>query len=109
MNALMRAIRFTCAFAWAVLGAGRMSARAADVVDLSGTWRLAPVANLSDACAVEVPGDVHTALLAAGRISDPYWGCNETNVQWVAQADWVFARAFDVSPAFAARKRVLPE
>ena len=97
------------AFAWAVLGVGGMLAHAADVVDLSGTWRLAPVTNLSDACAVEVPGDVHTALFAAGRIPDPYWGCNETNVQWVAQTDWVFARAFDVSSAFAARKRVVLE
>ena len=97
------------AFAWAVWGIGGTFAHAADIVDLAGTWRLAPVTNLSDACAVEVPGDVHTALFAAGRIPDPYWGCNETNVQWVAQADWVFARAFDVSPAFAARKRVVLE
>lgn len=97
------------AFAWAVWGIGGTFAHAADIVDLAGTWRLAPVTNLSDACAVEVPSDVHTALFAAGRIPDPYWGCNETNVQWVAQADWVFARAFDVSPAFAARKRVVLE
>ena len=82
---------------------------AADVVDLAGMWRLSPFTNAAQTCAVEVPGDVHTALLAAGRIPDPYWGCNETNVQWVAQADWVFARAFDVSPAFAARKRVVLE
>ena len=82
---------------------------AADVVDLAGTWRLSPFTNAAQTCAVQVPGDVHTALLAAGRIPDPYWGCNETNVQWVAQADWVFARAFDVSPAFVARKRVVLE
>lgn len=109
MNALMRAIRFACAFAWAVLGAGRMSARAADVVDLSGTWRLSPFTNAAQTCAVQVPGDVHTALLAAGAIPDPYWGCNETNVQWVAKADWVFSRTFDVTPGFAAKRRVVLE
>ncbi len=109
MNALMRAIRFACAFAWAVLGAGRMSARAADVVDLSGTWRLSPFTNAAQTCAVQVPGDVHTALLAAGAIPDPYWGCNETNVQWVAKTDWVFSRTFDVTPGFAAKRRVVLE
>ena len=82
---------------------------AVDVVDLSGTWRLSPLTNAAQTCAVRVPGDVHTALLDAGRIPDPYWGCNETNVQWVGQTDWVFARAFDVAPDFLAKRRIVLE
>ena len=82
---------------------------AVDVVDLAGTWRLSPFTNAAQTCAVQVPGDVHTALLAAGAIPDPYWGCNETNVQWVAKADWVFSRTFDVTPGFAAKRRVVLE
>ena len=82
---------------------------AVDVVDLAGTWRLSPFTNAAQTCAVQVPGDVHTALLDAGRIPDPYWGCNETNVQWVGQTDWVFARAFDVAPDFLAKRRIVLE
>ena len=82
---------------------------AVDVVDLAGTWRLSPFTNAAQTCAVQVPGDVHTALLAAGAIPDPYWGCNETNVQWVAKTDWVFSRTFDVTPGFAAKRRVVLE
>ena len=86
-----------------------VSFAAVDVVDLSGTWRLSQLTNAAQTCAVRVPGDVHTALLDAGQIPDPYWGCNETNVQWVGQADWVFARAFDVAPDFLAKRRIVLE
>ena len=64
----------------ALLALCAANAFASDVVDLSGTWRLSLATNAAETCAVEVPGDVHTALFAAGRIPDPYRGCNETNV-----------------------------
>ena len=95
--------------AGALLALCAANAFAADVVDLSGTWRLSLATNAAETCAVEVPGDVHTALFAAGRIPDPYRGCNETNVQWVAKEDWAFARSFDVAPEFLAKKRVVLE
>ena len=83
---------------------------AADIVNLEGEWSLRPVSGCDvPACAVTVPGDVHTALLKAKLMSDPYWGCNETNVQWIARADWEFSRSFEVSAAFAARKRIVLE
>ncbi len=97
-----------CAF-FASVCAFSVSVWAADVLDLSGKWRVTSSTNATLACDALVPGDVHTALLAAGKIPDPYWGCNETNVQWVAQEDWVFTRTFDVSPAFAAKKRIVLE
>ena len=37
---------------------------------------------------MRVPGDVHSALLAAGVIPDPYHGRNEYAVRWVADRDW---------------------
>ena len=93
----------------ALLALCAANAFASDVVDLSGTWRLSLATNAAETCAVEVPGDVHTALFAAGRIPDPYWGCNETNVQWAAKEDWAFARSFDVAPELLAKKRVVLE
>ena len=35
-----------------------------------------------------VPGGVHDALLAAGRIVDPYFDRNEGAVRWVEERDW---------------------
>ncbi|MEV5844638.1 glycoside hydrolase family 2 protein [Streptomyces sp. NPDC051985] len=37
-----------------------------------------------------VPGCVHTDLLAAGVIPDPFLGRNETGVAWVGRRDWTY-------------------
>lgn len=82
----------------------------AETVDLAGEWRLEPVGESSvPPCAATVPGDVYSALYAAKQIPDPYWGCNETNVQWVAKMDWVFSRSFDIDEDFLAKKRIVLE
>ena len=44
----------------------------------------------SDWLPAAVPGGVHEALLAAGRIADPYFDRNEDTVRWVEQRDWWF-------------------
>jgi beta-mannosidase len=62
--------------------------------DLSGTWSLTDLDG-EHALTMTVPGDVHSALLAAGIIPDPYIGRNERDVQWVAERDWVLERTFE--------------
>ncbi|MFE0450600.1 glycoside hydrolase family 2 protein [Streptomyces sp. NPDC058914] len=37
-----------------------------------------------------VPGCVHTDLLAAGVIPDPFLGRNETDVAWVGRREWTY-------------------
>lgn len=37
-----------------------------------------------------VPGCVHTDLLAAGAIPDPFLGRNETELAWVGRRDWTY-------------------
>ena len=37
-----------------------------------------------------VPGCVHTDLMAAGLIPDPFLGTNETEVAWVGQREWTY-------------------
>ncbi|MFD8302119.1 glycoside hydrolase family 2 protein [Streptomyces sp. NPDC059690] len=37
-----------------------------------------------------VPGCVHTDLLAAGVIPDPFLGVNETEAAWVARREWTY-------------------
>lgn len=61
-------------------------------IDLSGEWRLASADGQHDA-PITLPGDVHSALKAAGIIPDPYFGRNEEAVQWVAERDWMIERS----------------
>jgi beta-mannosidase len=42
-----------------------------------------------------VPGCVHTDLLAAGLIPDPYLDENEHDVAWIGHTDWVYETTFE--------------
>jgi beta-mannosidase len=53
-----------------------------------------------------VPGSVHTDLLAAGMIPDPFVADNELQVQWVAERDWQYKLAFPLSPDLLAEQRI---
>ncbi|GII31876.1 glycoside hydrolase family 2 protein [Planotetraspora mira] len=46
-----------------------------------------------------VPGSVHTDLLAAGLIDDPYLDDNESGLAWIGRARWRYATEFTMSPA----------
>lgn len=48
-----------------------------------------------------VPGCVHTDLLTAGLIPDPYLDTNEADLQWIGRTAWRYTRAFDAQPAAA--------
>jgi beta-mannosidase len=45
-----------------------------------------------------VPGCIHTDLLAAGLIPDPFDGDNESTVQWIGRSDWQYALDFEWRP-----------
>jgi beta-mannosidase len=53
-----------------------------------------------------VPGCVHTDLLAAGLIEDPYDDRNEADVQWIGRCDWRYETTFEVSEALLDHDRV---
>jgi beta-mannosidase len=74
-------------------------------IDLAGTWQLKQVGT-TDLIDAPVPGDVHSALLAAGKIPDPYFGRNELDVQWVGRTNWTYSREFEVPAEFLAEKHV---
>ncbi len=46
-----------------------------------------------------VPGGVHEALLAAGRIADPYFDRNEGAVRWVEERDWWYRATVPATPS----------
>jgi beta-mannosidase len=78
-------------------------------VDLNGAWRFKAVASktmlLTDRADVQewmaasVPGTVHTDLMAAGRIPDPFVRMNELDVQWIDSQRWLYRREFEVESA----------
>ncbi|HEV7898628.1 MAG TPA: glycoside hydrolase family 2 protein [Planosporangium sp.] len=45
-----------------------------------------------------VPGCVHTDLMAAGVIADPYVDDNEKRSAWVGRTDWLYETTFEYSP-----------
>lgn len=69
------------------------------------TWRLRPLTGpVPDAVVgrefpAPVPGDVHTALRAAGAIPDPVIDDNERLVSWIGRTDWEYTT--DVPPVDA--------
>ncbi len=64
------------------------------MIDLAGTWFLRSTTG-GHAADYAVPGDVHSALIAAGIIEHPYVGCHEYDARWVAELDWEASRSFD--------------
>lgn len=75
-------------------------------LDLNGRWAVS-MAGSTDSIPAVVPGCIHTDLLAAKRIPDPYFRANENDMQWIGEKDWVYSRTFDVPAELLERDRVL--
>jgi beta-mannosidase len=78
----------------------------ANTVDLAGTWSVRQADGDKPAIPMQIPGDVHSALLAAKLIPDPYFGRNENEVQWVGEKEWIVERTFDASDSLLAKQSV---
>jgi beta-mannosidase len=77
--------------------------------DLGGAWQfkgLAPSRAGSAFLPATVPGNVHTDLMAAGKLKDPFIGDHEADVAWVEQTPWEYRRRFSLEPAMQAAGRV---
>ncbi|HEX7317292.1 MAG TPA: glycoside hydrolase family 2 protein [Pyrinomonadaceae bacterium] len=53
-----------------------------------------------------VPGSVHTDLLANRLIEDPFHRDNEPKLQWIGKTDWEYRATFDVPAALLRRRNV---
>ncbi len=53
-----------------------------------------------------VPGCVHTDLLRAGKIPDPFHGTNELALQWIEERDWEYRAEFTAAPSLLAEELV---
>jgi beta-mannosidase len=63
------------------------------IQSLTGSWQFRQ-AGTEEWLLATVPGGVHTDLLAAGRMPDPFVADNEKRVQWVAESDWEYRCSF---------------
>ncbi|WP_443937360.1 beta-mannosidase [Pedobacter sp. MW01-1-1] len=54
----------------------------------------------------EVPGEVHTDLLANKLIPDPFYRNNERKVQWIEKENWDYKTEFDLSNQVFAQKNI---
>lgn len=76
------------------------------VLSLNGKWSVKQKGH-GKALPATVPGTVHTDLLAAGIIDDPFYRDNEAKMLWVAEKDWTYSRTFKVSSRLLRHDRVL--
>lgn len=75
------------------------------IQSLAGSWEFRQ-AGTAEWLPALVPGGVHTDLMAAGRLPDPFVADNERRVAWVAEADWEYRHAFTIDPAVLTEDRV---
>jgi len=54
-----------------------------------------------------VPGCVHTDLLDAGLIPDPYYRDNELSLMWIGEDHWCYRRSFHLDPSDLEAKHLL--
>lgn len=54
----------------------------------------------------KVPGLVHTDLLNACLIPDPFYGFNEDSLQWIGNRQWVYSLDFDVNKSILNNRHI---
>ncbi len=64
-------------------------------IPLNGPWTVRQ-RGTDDRFPAEIPGCIHTDLLAARRIPDPFVADNEKKLMWIGETDWVYDRTFTV-------------
>src|ERR1700712_401516 len=82
--------------------------------NLLENWTVRPVNDLSQVPAelrsqsipARVPGCVHTDLIRAGKIPDPYAGLNEYTLHWIGQTDWEYRTTFDADEKLFDHERI---
>lgn len=72
---------------------------------LTGKWQFQQ-AGTEEWLPANIPGSVHTDLLAIGRIPDPFVADNEKHVQWVAESDWVYRASFTCADELLAKENI---
>src|SRR5688572_3090061 len=81
---------------------------------LHENWKVRAAGDISEVPAslravtlpARVSGCVHTELLRAGKIEDPYYDRNEFAVRWIGHTDWEYRTTFDADPKMFDHERI---
>ncbi|NOX67503.1 MAG: glycoside hydrolase family 2 protein [Chlorobi bacterium] len=68
--------------------------------------QLIPNMKLDEWIQAVVPGTVHTDLLTAGLIDEPFKDDNELSLDWIAKSDWIYKTTFDYPDDFSTESPV---
>ncbi len=75
-------------------------------IGLNNDWTLRQ-ADAEKRVPFTIPGDVHSALLLAGEIPEPYYRDNEYAVDWVNRTQWIIERDFTIDSRYPANLLIL--
>ncbi|PVD35823.1 hypothetical protein C0Q70_02792 [Pomacea canaliculata] len=65
-------------------------------ISLNGTWTVSNQ-NIGLSVPGQVPGSVHTALMANDAIADPLYRDNDVKLTWIGNVNWTYSRDFEVN------------
>lgn len=77
--------------------------------DLGGRWDFQAVTGARPGTAwkpAQVPGNVHTDLMALGRLPDPFVADHEADMGWVEQSAWWYRRRFTLDASVGSAERI---
>ncbi len=101
LSNVVRAACLTCVcLSWAIA----VNAAGVETRPLNSGWQFRAIAaaehpEVAGWHAAQVPGVVQTDLLAAHLIPDPFYGDNESRLQWIGLTDWEYQTTFNVDVA----------
>lgn len=80
-------------------------------IDLNSGWKFRQVTADKNAVAADwlpaqVPGDADLDLLRNKLIPDPFYGDNESHLQWMETKDWEYETSFPATSALLNRKNI---
>lgn len=91
---------FVCTFAFSYPGRTQTPAS----VELNEGWTFRQY-QLGKWLPAQVPGTVHTDLLANRKIEDPFYRTNEKDLQWIDKVDWEYRTSFRVTDSLYERQQ----
>jgi len=76
-----------------------------DKIEISSGWQFKQ-ADSGEWLAANVPGTVHTDLLANKKIEDPFYRTNERNQQWIDKKDWIYQTTLKIDSTLIQKENI---
>src|ERR1700677_1799512 len=73
--------------------------------ELSTSWKFRE-AGTGEWLPATIPGTVHTDLLVAGKIPDPFYRTNERDLQWIDKKDWEYETTLNIDATTLAHDHI---